>query len=241
MKELVNNFSQYINTENIAFLSLIVTILAYLLSRQLELKYKKHEDKKNQYIKLIAILQKMHLSVKSQNEQDVTPDKETISQFFDVGSSLLLYGSNKLYRQYLFFRDFSNNKLIQQCLYYKDDLIIYILAEMLKTIRKEVGLNTFNNINMNEAISFFVNDIYNNPIYLRKSYESKFRIKMIKIELFVINQIKCSIFIRIKYEIVKPIFSMLHVLFKYIFIIPLGQIIIKLTSKNSDKRKDIAN
>ena len=62
---------------------------------------------------------------------------EMKKQFFDVGSSLLLYGSKRLYKQYLFFRDFSNNPLIKQCKYYKQDLLLYVMADILITIRRK--------------------------------------------------------------------------------------------------------
>ncbi len=56
----------------------------------------------------------------------------------------MLYGSKKIYRQYLLFREFTNNPLIKQCKYYKENIIIYIMSEILVTMRKEVGLSYFN-------------------------------------------------------------------------------------------------
>jgi len=118
------------------------------------------------------------------------PSNEIKKQYFDVGASLLLYGSKKLYRQYLLFREFSINPLIAQCKYYREDIGIYILADMLTTIRKEVGLSLFDSIQSNEALGFFVNHVTNNPVAKAKAIDAKFRISMIKFELAIINQFK---------------------------------------------------
>ena len=47
------NIHNLITTENVALLSVIITLLIFILSRQAEVRYKKHEDKKKQYIKHI--------------------------------------------------------------------------------------------------------------------------------------------------------------------------------------------
>ena len=75
-------------------------------------------------------------------------------QFFDTSASLLLYGSKKIYRQYLLFREFTTNSLIKQCKYYKDNILMYIMGNILRTMRKEVGLGYFNSIRSNEALVF---------------------------------------------------------------------------------------
>ena len=95
--------------------------------------------------------------------------------FFDTGASLLLYGSKKIYRQYLLFREFSTNSLIKHCKYYKSDIVLFIVADIFKTMRKEVGLSYFNSIGSNEALAFFVNDISSNPIAKEKAIDAMFR------------------------------------------------------------------
>ena len=37
--------------------------------------------------------------------------------------------------------------------------MIYIMGDILRTMRKEVGLSHFNSIRSNEALAFFVNDM----------------------------------------------------------------------------------
>ena len=62
------------------------------------------------------------------------------------------------------------------------------MSEILVTMRKEVGLSYFNSISNNEALAFFINDVSCNPIAKSNSMDAKFRIKMIKLELFIIDR-----------------------------------------------------
>ena len=52
------NIQNMITAENVALLSVIITLLIFIMSRQAEIRYKKHEDKKVQYIKLINLMNK---------------------------------------------------------------------------------------------------------------------------------------------------------------------------------------
>jgi len=241
VNEIWESVSRFITTENVALFSIIITVLIFVLSRRAELRYKKHDDKKTQYLKLISLLEKMHLEMKRQDES--IPKKSNLSKhsrdsskisedikklYFDTGASLFLYGSKKLYRQYLLFREFSLNPLIMQCKYYREDVGIYILANMLMTIRKEVGLSLFNSLQANEALGFFVNDITNNHIANAKAIDAKFRIRMIRLELAVINQYKFVTAKRIFSFLVKPIFGGLLIILKYLVVLPFGRLLAKI-------------
>lgn len=150
------------------------------------------------------------------------------NQFFDSGASLLLYGSKRLYRQYLFFREFTNNPLIKQCKYFQEDLILYIMSDILLTMRMEVGLNSFNNIHNYEALGFFVNDITSNPIAKKKALDAKFHIKMIKFELFIIDRIKFMCLKSFFIKLIKPWWGIITIIFKHMVMIPFGRILMKL-------------
>lgn len=148
--------------------------------------------------------------------------------FFDSGFSLLLYGSKKIYKQYLLFREFSTNPLIIASKYYKSDLPVYIIGNIYKTIRKEVGLSIFDHIETNDALAFFINDFSSNPLSIEKSIDANFRIAMIRFELFIFN---CTRFIHIKkifFKYIKPVFSGISVVAKYFLLIPIGRILSKL-------------
>ena len=228
MEDILSKISGFITADNIALLSVIVTVLIFVASRHEELKYKKHDDKKVQYLKLINLMEETFMGTKKDKKGELILSDELKKQFFDTGSSLLLYGSKKIYRQYLLFREFTNNPLIKQCKYYKDNIIIYIMSEILVTMRKEVGLSYFNSIGNNEALAFFVNDISSNPIAKENALDAKFRIKMIKFELAMIDRTK-FMFIKTFYiSCIKPIFSGILIIFKYILVIPFGCILMKL-------------
>lgn len=205
-----------------------MTILIFVFSRRAELKYKKHDDKKHQYLKLISLLEEIFMSYKKDKKGNLVITDNLKKRFFDVGASLLMYGSKKLYRQYLFYREFATNPLVLQSKYYEENLIMYIMADILVTMRKEVGLSVFNTLEANEALGFFVNDITGNPIAKEKAYKAKFRIRMIKFELGMINRTKFIFVKYIFYRVMKPIFACVSIILKYILIIPFGRLLIKI-------------
>lgn len=224
MEEVWKSVSGLITSDNIALLSVIITILIFVISRHAELRYKKHDDKKVQYLKLIELLEKHFAGIEEVKKEDTDLSAEVKQQFFDTGASLLLYGSKKIYRQYILFREFATNPLIKQCKYYKKDLIIYIMAEILRTMRKEVGLNYFGNVSGNEVISFFVNDMSNNPIAKENSMDARFRIKMIRFELMMVDRTKFLIAKQLYNGFVRPIFGGISVVLKYVVVIPIGRL-----------------
>lgn len=220
MEKIYNLIVGLINADNIALLSVIITVIIFVLSRQSELRYKKHDAKKVEYLKLIELLE-------IARNGEIELSEKMKKKFFDTGASLLLYGSKKVYRQYVMFREFTNNTLIKKCKYYDDGIIIYIISDILLTMRREVGLNSIN-IGDNEALAFFVNDISNNPIAKDKAIDAKFRIKMIKFELWIIN--RCHfIWIKSIYKgLIKPIIASVGIIFKHIIMVPIGKILMNL-------------
>ena len=242
MIELLKTISNYITEDNIALLSVIITILIYIFTRNAEIKYKKYDDKKIQYAKVINLLGKIY-GLKKDKSGQVIIDKEAKELFFDTGSSLLLYGSKKIYRLYLLFRDFSTNPLIKLCKYYEENLIIYIIAEILVAIRKEVGLSWFNSIANNESLGFFINDL-SNPIARSNSINAKFKIRMIRFELAIIDRTKFIWFRKIYSVTLRPVFAAILILIKYIIKIPFGKLICKLfpnfAQKFTEQSKELA-
>lgn len=231
MKDFLQNIGTYITAEYIALLSVIITVLIFVISRQSELKYKKHDDRKIQYIKLIELMNEFLMGSKKDKKAQTQITDELKKKFFDVGSSLLLYGSKKLYKQYIFFREFSSNLLVPKCKYYKDNLIIYIMARILTTMRREVGLSNFNTIQSHEALGFFVNDMSNNPIAKANAYEAKFRIKMIRLELFLVDRTQFVFIKKIYYALIKPIIGFIALFWKYLVSIPFGKLLMWLFPK----------
>lgn len=215
-----------LSAEQIALISIFVSFIIYILSKQTELKLKKHEAKKEHYRKLIEILEKIFSKNNYSKNKEIKMTEELRKEFFDLGSSLLFYGSKKIYRQYIFYRELSNNKLYQMSKYYDPEAGIYIMADIFRTIRKEIGLNTFDNVSSVEALAFFVNDVANNPLSKINSYKAKHKMLMLKIEIFFINELKFVNLKKIYYMFIAPIFSIIRLLIKYLIFIPFGKIII---------------
>lgn len=227
--------SSYITSDNIALLSVIITVLIFVITRHAEIRYKKHDDKKVQYLKLIDLMQKTLSNPKKDKKGELILSDETKKLFFDTGASLLLYGSKKIYRQYLFFREFTTNPLIKHCKYYNDSIVMFIMADILRTMRKEVGLSYFNNIDSNESLAFFVNDISSNPIAKENAMDAKFRIRMIKFELAMIDRTRFIFVKRFYVGFIKPIFAGCSIVLKYTVVIPFGRLIAKLFPKFAQK------
>ena len=231
MKDIWIKISEYITADNVALLSVIITVLIFVISRHAEIRYKKHDDKKVQYLKLIELMQNTLTGQKKDKNGNVVLSEETRRLFFDTGASLLLYGSKRIYRQYLLFREFTTNPLIKKCKYYKDNVVMFVMADILRTMRKEVGLSYFNSIASNEALAFFVNDISSNPIAKENAIDANFRIKMIRFELAMIDRTR-FIYLKSFYKcFIEPIFAGLSIILKYVLVIPFGRLIAKLFRK----------
>lgn len=228
MQSILEKVSAYITSDNIALLSVIITVLIFVITRRAELRYKKHDDKKVQYLKLIDLMEQTLSNPKKGKNGEVTLSQETKKLFFDTGASLLLYGSKRIYRQYLLFREFTNNPLIKQCKYYDDRIVMFVMADILMTMRKEVGLSYFNSIKNNEALAFFINDISSNPIAKENAMDAKFRIKMIRFELAMIDRTRFILVKQIYTTFVKPVFAGLLIILKYVLVIPCGRLLRKL-------------
>ena len=146
MEKIFNFLSEMITSDNIALLSVIITVLIFIFTRIAEIKYKQRDDKKVQYLKLIKLLEETHKGIKTDKKGNAIIGEDTKALFFDTGASLLIYGSKKVYRLYLLFREFTTNPLIKQCKYYDDSVLLFVIAEIFVAMRKEVGLSIFNNI-----------------------------------------------------------------------------------------------
>lgn len=58
MENIWDKISGFVTADNIALLSVIITVLIFVASRRAEIKYKKYDDKKIQYLKLIKLMEK---------------------------------------------------------------------------------------------------------------------------------------------------------------------------------------
>ncbi len=157
--------------------------------------------------------------------------QEIQKEFYDVGASLMLYASKKLYKEYLFFRDFSSSEHIKLSKYYNQEMVIYIIANIMKQIRKEVGLSIFNQITANESLGFFVNNFATNPVQKNKTHLMNYKLNMLKIELFCMNRTH-GVFINwFFYKFIKPIGGIICCIIKYFILLPPIHILEKIRKK----------
>ena len=99
MKDILEKVGGFITADNVALLSVIITVLIFVATRRAEIRYKKHDDKKVQYLKLIDLMQQTLTGFKKNKQGEVILSDDMRKLFFDTGASLLLYGSKKIYRQ----------------------------------------------------------------------------------------------------------------------------------------------
>ena len=196
-------------------------MLIYLLGKHNELKFKKHELKKDKYMQFIDLLKDTYLK-----GGDITLDDEYKGKFFDFGSTLFIYGSKKIYKKYCFFREFSSD-FIQKQKYYDKDIVLYLIADLLNQIRKEIGMYNFELPLNFKSISFFTNDIYFNPRISIRWWNSKIKVFLIKFELFMCK-VEEIVFLKILFNFLTVPFKMILLIFKYLIVIPFGRLLIKL-------------
>ncbi len=237
MEKVLEILSNLITADNVALLSVIITVLIFIFTRRAEIRYKKHDDKKIQYLKLIELMEKNFSGAHKNKKGELILSDDLRKLFFDTGASLLMYGSKKVYQLYVLFREFTSNPLIKQCKYYKEELALHIMSEILVTMRKEVGLSYFSSVSNNEALAFFVNDISRNPAAKKTAIEANFRIKMIKFELWLIDRTQFIWLKSLYTSFVKSIFAIVSISLKYLFLIPLGKISVKIFPKFAEKVK----
>ena len=218
--EHVKNILLSLTTEQITLFSVLVTIIIFIAGQRSQNKYKKLESRRTEYKKFINILQKIYSG-------NFKMTDKTKTEFFDTGVSLLIYGSKKVYKKYIFFREFSTNPLIIGSKYNDKNTIIYIMADILKTIRHEVGMTNFGELEDNVVLSFFINDLGTNPLSKNQSYKARYNIFMIKTELFFVNRLQFTFTKKVFYKFIKPVFGFISLTFKYLFMIPLGKFLKK--------------
>ena len=64
MENVLKIINKLITADNIELLSVIITILIFIISRHIEIRYKRHDDKKIQYLKLVDLMQNLFLIIK---------------------------------------------------------------------------------------------------------------------------------------------------------------------------------
>lgn len=148
----------------------------------------------------------------------------TKEQFYDVGSSLAIYGSKKLYKKYRLYREITVNEGIQNLKFYDNTISLFLFGEMYQLMRKEIGLNKeLLKIDVPSLLIFFLNDI-TKVENRKKYYEYKYKVFKIQTYLFI-SKIDNLLFLSwIANRLIKPVLFIIgmfiYMIFKFIIIKP---------------------
>ena len=205
----IYNFVAGLSIEHITLLSVLVTLIIFVSDKRKDIKTAQLEARREEYKKFIQLLEKFSTG-------KVKIDGNSRKEFFDAGVSLLLYGSKKVYKKYIFFRDYTTNPVIQNSKHNKSEVLLYVVADILKAIRHEVGLTSFGDLSSNEALAFFVNDIGMNSASKVQAYRAKYHIFMLKVELFALDRYNFVLLKKFYYYLLKPIFGLLVITLKFL-------------------------
>ena len=227
----IYEFIAGLSIEHITLLSVLVTLIIFVFDRKSDTKNAQLEARREQYKKFILLLQKF-------SSGKVKLDEKARNEFFDAGVSMLLYGSKKVYKKYVFFREYTTNPIIQNSKHNQKEVLIYVIADILKAIRHEVGLTSFGELSSNEALAFFVNDIGMNPASKVQAYRAKYHIFMLKVEMFALDRYSFVLLKKIYYYCIKPIFGIIAVTLKLLIVIPFGKLITLLFPKWAKKIRE---
>lgn len=88
-----------LTAEQIALISIIITLLLFVLGKFSENRLRVYETRKDEYRKLMQLFEQMFLSSKDQLA-NITENKEAKEMFISAGASLAIFGSKKLYKSY---------------------------------------------------------------------------------------------------------------------------------------------
>ncbi len=144
-----------LKTEQLTLISLLITLIIFILGKRTENKLKIYETRKEEYKKLINFFQVI-FAENSKNKNMIINDVVLKKQFYDIGVSLAVFGSKRLYNTYCFYRALTVDEKIRELKWYSQDMIIYSFAEMYKIMRVEIGLNKdFIPIAVPEMLAFY--------------------------------------------------------------------------------------
>lgn len=226
LKELLKTIWQ-LDTDQIAIISLAVTLLLFVLGKRAENKIKIYETRKEEYQKLIDFFLEIFANA-GKDISKFTKDDKAKKRFIDMGASLAIYGSKKLYKTYCFYRWISLDEKVQSSKWYSKDMGMYCLGEMFQIMRKEIGLNKeLVQVDVPDVLSFYITD-FTKPEFKKNYYKYHFKKYLLKSAIFWGKVEDFLPLIWISNYIVKPLFLTLFCVVRFpiklLIVIPVRQI-----------------
>lgn len=174
METFKNFISQIwaLDTDQIAIISLLITLLLFVIGKISENRLKVYETRKEEYKKLLTMFQEMFNKVGGDVEKFHTPEYK--SKILEAGSSVAIFGSKRLYKTYCFYRRLANDPHVQKSKWYDKQMTVYSLAEMYRIMRKEIGLNNdIIPIDTPDVLAFVITD-FTKSEFKKKFYQFHF-------------------------------------------------------------------
>ena len=216
-----------LNTDQIAIISLAVTLLLFVLGKRSENKIKIYETRKEEYRKLMEFFQQIFAS-RERTSEDIAKDEDLKRQMLDMGSSLAIFGSKKLYKTYCFYRWLALDQAIKNSRWYSDDMMMYSFGEMYQIMRKEVGLNhDLIPVDVPDLLAFYITD-FTKPQFKKKFYKYHFNKYALKSVIFWGKVEDFIPLVWLQNYIVKPFFFTLFCIIRFpiklLIVTPINQI-----------------
>lgn len=173
-----------LNTDQIAIISLLATLVLFIAGKFSENRLKKFEICKQEYQKLIDFFQEMFSHPYIKDAPKLVEDDELKKKFIAMGASAAIFGSKKLYSTYVFYRMLALDEHVQNSKWYSKDMMVYALGEMYKTMRKEIGLNRdIIPFDVPDMLSFYITD-FTKAEFKKNFYRYHFNKYAIKSAIF---------------------------------------------------------
>ena len=215
------------SSDQIATISLAITLLLFVLGKHAENRIKVYETRKEEYRKLIDFFQQIFISI-GKNTSDLVENDELKKSFLDLGASLAIFGSKKLYKAYCFYRWLALDESLHSNRWYSKDMLVYSLGEMYQIMRKEVGLNRDPiPVDIPDILAFSINDFIK-PEFKKKFYKYHFNKFALKSAIFWGKVEDFIPFVWLQNYIIKPFFFTLFCIFRFpiklLIITPIKQV-----------------
>lgn len=173
-----------LNADQITLISLLITLLIFVIGKFSENRIKKFEIRKEEYQKLIDCFQEMLFNPNIKDVEKLAKDEKLKKKFISMGVSAAIFGSKKLYSTYVFYRTLALDEKVQQSPWYSPDMVVYSLGEMYKIMRKEIGLNRDTiPFDVPDMLSFYITD-FTKAEFKKNFYRYHFNKYAIKSAIF---------------------------------------------------------
>ena len=145
-------------------ISIVTVLISSIVSKFIEYRqitkrylYEKREEPYKAFISMVYKLQKS-----TRNNQEEYTQEQMINDISSISESLTLWGSSRVIKKWIKFRELSQDKTIAM-------QNLFLLEEIVFEIRKDMGQKR-KGLKQGDLLSFFVNDIKN---YLPKNKNNK--------------------------------------------------------------------